>query len=177
VHASNFRKVKNVPVVVEVFARVAARMPSRLLLIGEGPEKRTVQEKVDALGLRDRVQFLGQVENMEQVLPVADLMLLPSHHESFGLVALEAMSCGTVVIVTRNGGAGEFVDSGHNGYLCDPEDVAALSDLALRLLQDDAHRQHLATEGRRDAVEKFGARCVLKHYLELYDRVVGVAGA
>lgn len=176
-HASNFRKVKNVPAVVEVFSRLAEKVPCRLVMIGEGPEKVTAQQRVDALGLQDRVQFLGQVEDMAEIMPLADVLLLPSYHESFGLIALEGMSCGTAVIATNRGGTGEFIDSGHNGYLCDPEDIDDMTAKGLKLLQDDTHRQHISEEARRDAVEKFGARCVLKDYLELYDRVMdGQAG-
>jgi N-acetyl-alpha-D-glucosaminyl L-malate synthase BshA len=172
-HASNFRKVKNVATVVEVFAQVVAEVPSRLLFVGDGPEVRPVRERVETLHLADKVRFLGQVENIERILPLADLMLLPSLHESFGLIALESMSCGTPVIATDVGGTAEFIDSGHNSFLCDPHDVRAMSQIAVRLLKDPAFRQHVAEEGRRDAVEKFGARCVLKQYLALYDRVAG----
>jgi len=174
-HASNFRKVKNVPTVVDVFARLAEDIPCRLLLIGEGPESRTVQQRVTDLGVTNKVQFLGQLENMEEILPLADLLLLPSQHESFGLVALEAMSCGTPVIATTVGGTSEFIDSGHNGFLCDPDDIESMVAAARRLFQDGVLYQHVAEEARRDAVEKFGARCVLKQYLELYDRVMGSA--
>ena len=173
VHASNFRQVKNVPTVVEVFARLNETVPGRLLLLGDGPEKRRVQERIDDLGVGDRVRFLGQLENLQEILALADLMLLPSAHESFGLVALEAMSCGTPVIATNVGGTDEFIDHGHNGYLCAPQDVDGMVRIASQLLQDAALQQHLAEEARRDAVEKFGARCVLKLYLELYDRVMG----
>ncbi|MFH1845766.1 MAG: N-acetyl-alpha-D-glucosaminyl L-malate synthase BshA [bacterium] len=176
-HASNFRPVKNVPAVVEVFSRLSAAVPCRLVLLGDGPEKCRVQDQVDALGLTDRVQFLGQVENMAEVMALADLVLLPSLHESFGLVALEAMSCGCAVIATNNGGTEEFIDSGHNGYLCAPEDIDGMTKIGLNLLKDDTLRQQVAEEARRDAVEKFGARCVLKDYLQLYDRVMDGAGA
>jgi N-acetyl-alpha-D-glucosaminyl L-malate synthase BshA len=171
-HASNFRKVKNVPTVVEVFARIQAEVPARLLLLGDGPEKRNVQARIEELGISDRVRFLGQLDNMEQVMPLADLVLLPSLHESFGLVALEAMSCGTAVIATDRGGTGEFIDPGHNGFLCDPHDVDTMAETGIRLLKNDGFRQQIAEEARRDAVEKFGARCVLKQYVEFYDRVM-----
>ncbi len=175
-HASNFRKVKNLPAVIEVFARLNQAVPGRLLLVGDGPQRTVVQEQVDALALTERVRFLGQVESMELIYPLADLVLLPSLHESFGLVALEAMSCGAVVIATAVGGTGEFIDSGHNGFLCDPADVEGMVTVGLRVLQDDSFRRQLATEARRDAVQQFGARCVLRRYLELYDRLVDGCG-
>jgi N-acetyl-alpha-D-glucosaminyl L-malate synthase BshA len=171
-HASNFRKVKNTGAVVEVFARLASELPCRLLLVGEGPELTTVREQVDRAGLAGRVAFLGQVEDLEEVLPVADLLLLPSLHESFGLVALEAMACGVVPIATNQGGAGEFIQDGINGYLRHPEDIAGMAATARQVLADDVLRQSLAEEGRRDAAADFGASCVVKQYLELYDRLL-----
>lgn len=176
IHASNFRQVKNVPAVVEVFARVAARLPARLLLIGDGPELCTAQELAAAQGLADRVASVGQVENMAQVLPLGDLTLLPSRHESFGLVALESMSCGTPVIATAVGGAREFIEDGHNSFLRDPDDLEGMAEAALAVLGDAERWQQMSEEARRDAVARFGERCVLKQYLALYDRLLGGAG-
>lgn len=175
-HASNFRPVKNVGAVLAVFARVAPEVPSRLLLIGDGPERRQVQQETERLGLADRITFLGEVERMQEVLPLADLLLLPSLHESFGLVALEAMACGVPCVATDRGGTAEFIVSGHNGYLCDPRDVDAMAEAALRVLTDPEHRRHLGEEARRDAVSGYGVPCVLKQYVDLYDRVLGHAG-
>ena len=170
-HASNFRKVKNLPAVVEIFARLAARISCRLLLVGEGPELVTVRQKLDELGLADRVETLGHLDNLESILPEADLLLLPSLHESFGLVALEAMSCGVIPLVTSRGGAGEFIQDGMNGFLRDPEDLDGMTSAALAILEDDALRQHMAEEARRDAAGDFGVSCVVKSYLDLYDQL------
>lgn len=175
-HASNFRKVKNVPAVVEVFARVQQEIPGKLVLAGDGPELPAVRDRVDALGLSETVDFVGHIDDLAELLPCADLVLLPSWHESFGLIALEAMSCGVVVIATDRGGTDEFIDDGTNGFLRDPEDVNGMADTAIRILQDDTLRKQMAEEARRDAVERFGARCVLKQYVALYDRVVGQGG-
>ena len=172
VHASNFRKVKNPQAVVEVFARVAAALPARLLLIGDGPEMPAVREAITARGLLDRVCFQGAVSGLEDLLPVCDLLLLPSLHESFGLVALEAMACGVVALATSRGGAGEFIHDGVNGFLRDPVDLDGMTEAALLVLGDDELRQHLAEEARRDAAGDFGAPCVVKKYLELYDRLL-----
>jgi N-acetyl-alpha-D-glucosaminyl L-malate synthase BshA len=176
VHASNFRKVKNPQAVVEVFARVAAALPARLLLIGDGPEMPLVRDDVAARGLQDRVAFLGAVTGLEDLLPVCDLLLLPSLHESFGLVALEAMACGVVALATDRGGAGEFIHDGVNGFLRDPTDLDGMTAAALRVLGDDTLRAHLAEEARRDAAGDFGAPCVVKKYLELYDRLLAPGG-
>ncbi|MBU8871989.1 MAG: N-acetyl-alpha-D-glucosaminyl L-malate synthase BshA [Gemmatimonadales bacterium] len=173
VHASNFRKVKNLPAVVEVFARVAARIPSRLLLVGDGPELVKVRQRLEDLGLADRVETLGQVDNLERVLPEADLLLLPSLHESFGLVALEAMSCGVIPVVTNRGGANEFIQDGLNGFLRDPEDLEGMTAAALEVLGNDSQRQHMGEEARRDAAGDFGVSCVVKSYLDLYDQLNG----
>jgi glycosyltransferase involved in cell wall biosynthesis len=119
---------------------------------------------------------VGHIDDLAELLPCADLVLLPSWHESFGLIALEAMSCGVVVIATDRGGTDEFIDDGTNGFLRDPEDVTGMADVAIRILHDDTLRKQMAEEARRDAVERFGARCVLKQYVALYDRVVGQGG-
>jgi glycosyltransferase involved in cell wall biosynthesis len=143
-----------------------------LLLVGEGPELPTVRARVAAAGIGHRVEFLGQVEDLEEILPVADVLLLPSLHESFGLVALEAMACGVVPIATDQGGAGEFIQDGINGFLRHPGDVDGMAEAARRILADESLRQNLAEEGRRDAAADFGASCVVKQYLELYDRLL-----
>ncbi len=172
-HASNFREVKNLPAVVRVFERVVARRPARLLLVGEGPELPAVREQVDELGLRDKVEFLGHVDELQGVLPAADVLLLPSLHESFGLVALEAMACGVVPVATNVGGAAEFVQDGVNGFLRAPDDEEGMAEAVLAVLDDPQLRLQMAEDARRDAAADFGAPCVLKKYLDLYDRLLG----
>lgn len=171
-HASNFRPVKNIPHVLRIFAGVNATRPSRLLMLGDGPERGPAERLATELGIRDRVQFLGHVENLEDLLAVADLMIMPSQHESFGLTALEAMACGTPVIVTDRGGTGEFVEHGHNSFLRPPDDLEAWIHTALQLLGDEALYRQIADDGLRDAVARFGTPCVIKTYVELYDRVL-----
>jgi len=171
-HASNFRKVKNVPMVMDVFARVARELPARLLLIGEGPELRTAEEKAAELGVLDRISFLGQVEALERLLPVADITMLPSLHESFGLVALESMSCGTPVIATDVGGTGEFIQSGVNSFLCPPDDAVGMAEAALGLLRDPDSQRKMAAAARSRAEQDFSVDRVREMYLDLYRRVL-----
>ena len=172
VHASNFRQVKNVGAVVDVFAKVCAVLPSRLLLIGDGPEMGGVRLQITQAGLDEKVEFLGQVDSLEDILPVADLLLLPSLHESFGLVALEAMACGVIPLVTNRGGAEEFIQDGLNGLLRDPLDIEGMAQAAVNVLGNDQLRQEMAEEARRDAAADFGVSCVVKQYLDLYDRLL-----
>ncbi len=171
-HASNFRPVKNIKVVIEAFVQIAEKVPSQLLLVGDGPETSLAEKLANDAGVGDRVQFLGQVDKLEELLSIADLTLLPSLHESFGLVALESMACGTPAIVTSCGGAGEFVEHGLNSYLCDPDSVSTVVEPALELLTDDLHHRQIADDGLRDAVARFGTACVLKRYIEMYDRTL-----
>jgi N-acetyl-alpha-D-glucosaminyl L-malate synthase BshA len=175
VHASNFREVKNLPAVVAAFAEVARVRPARLLLLGDGPELAPTLARLQDLGLADRVSAPGMVQALEDELPLGDVLLLPSWHESFGLVALEAMACGVPVIATDRGGTDEFLDDGVNGFLRAPDDHAGIARAALALAADPGLQRHLAEEARRDAAERFGARCVLRQYVDLYDRVL--AGA
>lgn len=172
IHASNFRPVKNVSAVLKVFAKVSARVKARLLFVGDGPELVTMRELAVSLNISDRVQFMGAMEDMAGILPQADVLLLPSLHESFGLVALEAMACGVVPISTDQGGGSDFIQHGINGFLCDPNDIDTMASLALRLATESGLRDHMAEEARRDASGEFGVACVLKKYMELYDRVL-----
>jgi L-malate glycosyltransferase len=176
VHASNFRPVKNVGVLADVFARVNAALPSRLLLVGDGPELAPLLDDLAQRGLCDRVRSVGTVDDLERILPLGDLLLLPSLHESFGLIALEAMACGVPAIATNRGGTSEFIDDGINGFLRDPHDAAGMAEAALRALGDPGMLRQLGEEARRDAVETYGARCILKRYLDFYDRVLAGSG-
>jgi N-acetyl-alpha-D-glucosaminyl L-malate synthase BshA len=154
-HASNFRPVKNVGMLIDVFAAVQRQVPSRLVLIGEGPDVTLAKRRVCDLNLQDRVLFMGNQEGIEELLPLADLFLLPSHHESFGLAALEAMACGTVVIATNVGGTREVIDDGTSGFLLHPSDVSAWSRTALEVLRDEPRRRTLEAQARQAATERF----------------------
>jgi len=167
-HASNFRPVKRVDIVVQTFARLAAQVPSRLVLVGDGPERWQAQELARSLGVEDRVFFLGVQERMETLLPLADLFLLPSEHESFGLVALEAMACGVPVIATSRGGTSELVEDGVSGFLVDPHDGEAMVATARRVLDDGALALRVGEAARRRAVDCFSESAVVDRYEALY---------
>lgn len=176
-HASNFRAVKRVRDVVRVFARVRERVPSVLLLVGDGPERGPVAELARELGVGEKVRFLGEQDALEPYLSFSDLALLPSGEESFGLVALEAMSCEVPVVATRVGGLPEVVADGETGYLRPLGDVAALADAAIELLGDEVKRRRFAERGRSVAVERFDASVLLPRYEEVYRDALAVRDA
>ncbi len=171
-HASNFRPVKNVPAVIEVLAALDRDLPVTLLLVGDGPEQAQIRELVREKGLDDRVEFLGHIDQLEEIMPAADILLLPSRHESFGLVALEAMASGVVPVVTNRGGAGEFILDGQNGFLRAPDDIQGMAREVTKLVENPDLRSQLAEEARRDAAGDFGVGCVVRRYLDLYEAVL-----
>ncbi len=171
-HASNLRPVKNVAAVVRVLAGVHAHRPARLLLVGEGPQREEARRLAETLDVADRITWLGEVERLEELLGAADLLLLPSWHESFGLVALEAMACGTPALATTAGGTAEFIDDGQTGLLRDPDDVPGMVTAATALLDDPERLRRMGEDARRAAVSRFGADCVVRQYLDLYDTLL-----
>jgi N-acetyl-alpha-D-glucosaminyl L-malate synthase BshA len=169
IHVSNFRPVKRVEAVVEIFARIAARVPSRLLLVGDGPEHGKAIDSARRLGVAGRVEALGEQDQVLPLLSASDLFLLPSQQESFGLAALEAMACEVPVIASRVGGLPEVVEHGVNGFLHDPEDLEGMAASGIRLLTDpDLHFQ-FAQQGRRAVTEKFCAELVVPRYEAFYE--------
>lgn len=171
-HASNFRPVKRPLDLLHILARVRERVPAVLVLVGDGPERPRVQEEARSLGLLADVAFAGAVRNLPPLLRACDLFLLPSAHESFGLAALEAMSCGLPVVGSRTGGLPEVVEDGETGVLADPGDVEAMSGAALRILADETLRARLSRAARDRAVRMFRAEEVLLRWEALYERVV-----
>lgn len=172
VHISNFRPVKRVADVVEVFRRVVARVPARLLLVGDGPDRGRVEQMCREHGICEAITFLGSLPLIEEVLVGADLFLLPSEHESFGLSALEAMACHVPVIATAVGGLPEVVAEGETGYLLPVGDVEGMAEAAVRVLTDPALKQRLGRAGRRRAVERFDQDKIVGRYREIYERVL-----
>jgi N-acetyl-alpha-D-glucosaminyl L-malate synthase BshA len=175
-HVSNFRGVKRVEDIVEIFARTAARVPARLVMVGDGPDRPRAHQRAEALGLLDRVVFLGKHTLVEELLPCADLFLLPSESESFGLAALEAMGCGTPVVASRVGGVPEVVEHGESGYLLPPGDVDGMSDASVEILSSPDLWQRMSRKGRQIAEEKFSAAAIVGRYESYYEEILSGTG-
>jgi N-acetyl-alpha-D-glucosaminyl L-malate synthase BshA len=172
IHLSNFRPVKRIQDVVEVFARVARAVPARLMLVGDGPDRSIAEYLAREYNIQDRIHFVGKQDNVNELLPLADLMLMPSEMESFGLAALEAMACSVPTIGTRVGGVPELIEDGHNGLLFEVGDVDSMASAAIDLLQDDARLRAMALAGRKTAQDHFCASRVIPLYEDYYERVV-----
>jgi L-malate glycosyltransferase len=171
-HLSNFRPVKRVVDVVKVFAQVAREIPAQLFLVGDGPERSAAEWLARDLKIQERVHFLGKQERVNELLPLADLMLMPSELESFGLAALEAMACKVPSIATRVGGVAELIDDGVTGLLYDVGDVDAMAAGALSLLTDPERLQAMREAGRKTAQTRFCATLVVPQYLRYYESVL-----
>jgi N-acetyl-alpha-D-glucosaminyl L-malate synthase BshA len=171
-HLSNFRPVKRVTDVVQVFARVAKEMPAHLLLVGDGPERSNAEYLVHTLGLASRVHFLGKQDEVHRLLPLADLMLMPSTLEAFGLAALEAAACCVPTIATRQGGVPELIEDGVNGRLLPVGDVDGMAEAAIALLRDDAGLQTMATAARQTAQGRFCTTRIIPQYEAFYRQVL-----
>jgi N-acetyl-alpha-D-glucosaminyl L-malate synthase BshA len=171
-HVSNFRPVKRVMDVIQTFEKIAARIPSRLLMIGDGPERSRVEAYARAHHLRDRVFFLGNVPNLEEVLGACDLFLLPSESESFGMAALEAMASEVPVIATRTGGLPEVVFDGYTGFLVPVGEIEAMAERGIEILSNDGLRRKMGKRGREMAIENFDEEKIVPRYRELYERAL-----
>ena len=136
-HASNFRKIKRVQDVVQIFYNVHKEIPSKLLFVGDGPERQTAEELCRKLNVCDEVQFVGKQEQMEDILAIADLFLLPSEYESFGLAALEAMAAGVPVVASNAGGLSEIIIPGATGYMSNVKDLESMTQQSLEILRND----------------------------------------
>lgn len=170
-HVSNFREVKRVLDVVRIFARVRPQVPSVLVLVGDGPMRQDAEDEARKLGVDEDVRFLGKLDSTAQLLRSADLFLLPSQTESFGLAALEAMACGVPVIASRVGGLPEVVVHGETGALAPVGAVDTMASAALQLLCDPA-RAAAAREAAITRAETFSADIVVPQYEQLYERVL-----
>ena len=173
VHLSNFRPVKRVLDVIEVFARVSRALPARLLLIGDGPDRSAAEHlALPPRRCRTRIHFLGKQDNVNELLPLADVMLMPSEMESFGLAALEAMACSVPSIATRVGGVPELIEDGVNGLLFPIGDVEAMAEAAIALLSDTQRLNEMAATARKTASDHFCSSRIIPFYEQYYERVL-----
>lgn len=174
-HISNFRPVKRVGDVVDIFAKVNERIPSRLLLVGEGPDLPKIQCKIRSMGLEERVIFLGKQDDVAQVISLADLLLLPSEKESFGLVALEAMACGVPTVGSLAGGIPELVTHGETGFLAEIGQTEEMAAYATKLLSDEKLTEQFKQNCLDRARNVFCNDLITAQYEQIYYRVLGRA--
>ncbi|HEU4557263.1 MAG TPA: N-acetyl-alpha-D-glucosaminyl L-malate synthase BshA [Longimicrobium sp.] len=171
-HVSNFRPVKRIRDVVKTFAKIAKEVPSRLVFVGDGPERPAAAEEAREHGITDRVVFLGKQDSVAEIMACADLLLLPSQNESFGLVALEAMASGVPVIASRAGGLPEVVDDGETGFLAPVGDVEAMAAGGVHILRDNDTWRRFSGQARQSAVERYGVDIIIPQYERYYQRIV-----
>lgn len=172
VHVSNFRPVKNTKQVVEIFHRVRnGHSDVKLLLVGDGPDRVPTERKARELGVYDDIRFLGKQDPIEEILSIADVFLMPSESETFGLAALEAMACGVPTVVSDVGGLPELVNDGETGYLCPVNDVDAFTNRTRALLSDEDLHDRMAENARLRAVDTFDIGKVVPSYERFYEQV------
>jgi len=176
VHTSNFRKVKRTEDVVRIFAKVLEKIPSKLLMVGDGGERSDCEQLCRDLGVGDDVRFLGKQDAIEEILSVSDLFLMPSQSESFGLAALEAMACKVPVISTNAGGLPELNLDGVTGFLKDVGDVEGMAEKAIYILEDEARLQTFKEKALARAKE-FDLARILPQYESYYAEVIEKSGA
>jgi L-malate glycosyltransferase len=176
VHLSNFRPVKRLQDVVEIFDRVQKKVPSRLLMIGDGPDRSVAEWMATQKGILDRVIFLGKQDQVQEKLGVADLMLMPSQLESFGLAALEAMACEVPCVATRVGGVPEVIEHGHSGFLADVGDVETMAKYAIEVLSDESKLKAMRQTARFEAQSRFCSTKIIPLYENFYRKVLERAG-
>jgi N-acetyl-alpha-D-glucosaminyl L-malate synthase BshA len=173
IHVSNFRPVKRVDSVLRIFAKIAQEVPSRLLLVGDGPELSTAYRLGRELGVADRTHVLGAQELVIPLLSAADLFLLPSSQESFGLAALEAMACEVPVVASNVGGLPEVIEHGISGFLHPPEDIDAMVESGATLLRDGALHERITTAAVARVRSEFCEEKIVPMYERAYERVIG----
>ena len=175
IHLSNFRPVKRVVDVVKIFARVVHQVPSQLVLVGDGPDRSAAEWLAHELGIHDRIHFLGKQERVNELLPLADLMIMPSELESFGLAALEAMACKVPTIATRVGGVPELIDDGVTGLLYPVAALDAMAAGVIALLQDRDRLEVMRDAARKTARTRFCSTKIVPHYVKYYESVLAKA--
>jgi N-acetyl-alpha-D-glucosaminyl L-malate synthase BshA len=177
IHVSNFRPVKRVPAVIEIFERICRRVPAHLLMVGDGPEMDGASRLAHERGLDARVHFLGEQDQVLPLLSIADVFLLPSAQESFGLAALEAMACGVPVVASNVGGLPEVIDHGRNGFLHPLDDLDGMARSSLALLTDGQLHRAVAAAGLQKVHKEFCEEKIVPVYEAFYEEVLaGKAG-
>ena len=171
-HVSNFRPVKRVTDVVEIFARVCQQTEAHLVLIGDGPERPKVVERIREYGLDERVCLLGKQEAFSEVLQVSDVFLLPSEHEGFGLAALEALSCGVPVVASAAGGIPEVFQHGQTGFLAPVGDVDKMAEQATQLLLDKRLHQEMSSAAREHVLNNYAQEKIIDYYEKYYRKIL-----
>ncbi len=172
IHISNFRPVKRTGDVIELFTLLRRKKKAKLLMVGDGPERPNAEWLAEVHGIQNDVLFLGKSSEMERLLSVSDILVLPSEEESFGLVALEAMASEVPVIATRVGGLGEVVEDGADGFLFDVGDTESMAEAAVSLLADRELRQGMGKSGRDHAQRDFCHEKIIKRYEDLYEKTI-----
>jgi N-acetyl-alpha-D-glucosaminyl L-malate synthase BshA len=170
-HASNFRKIKRIPDVIQIFKMIRDEVPSKLLLVGDGPERPMAEELIRQLDMSEDVRMLGKQTDMEDIYVVSDLFLLPSEYESFGLAALEAMAGGSPVIASDAGGLPEIITQGKNGFMSKVGDLDSMSKNAISILRENETLESFRKEARLQAA-RFDISSIVPKYEELYERVI-----
>ncbi len=171
-HISNFRPIKRIEDVIRIFAQVSEKVGSRLLMVGDGPDRSRAFELASELGISGRVAFLGSFPRIEDLLAVCDLFLLPSTQESFGLAALEGMASGVPVVASNVGGIPEVVQDGVNGFLFNPHDVNGMAEAAIKLLSDKEKHQRFSKAARDHAVQMFSETTIVPLYMKAYEEAL-----
>ncbi|QNR23586.1 N-acetyl-alpha-D-glucosaminyl L-malate synthase BshA [Croceimicrobium hydrocarbonivorans] len=175
-HVSNFRKVKRIPDVIDVFFRLQNEMPAVLLMLGDGPEKERARKQAQDLGIAEKVKFLGKTSDVERILCISDLFILPSEKESFGLAALEAMGAGVPVISSNTGGLGEVNIHMKTGITADVGDIDAMAQGAIHILSDP--QRHIAfAQAARAQAERFAIDEIMPDYLRVYHEAIAASNA
>jgi N-acetyl-alpha-D-glucosaminyl L-malate synthase BshA len=172
VHTSNFRQVKRVPDTIRIFEKVQKEIPSKLILVGDGPDRSECERLTRQLELGDSVKFLGKQEALEEILSSSDLFLIPSQSESFGLAALEAMACGLPVISTSVGGLPELVKHNETGFIAEIGDIDRMAKYAIELLSNEKKYRLFSENSRQRAVNKFDKSIVVPLYEEYYEQIL-----
>ena len=177
-HISNFRRVKNVPHVVKTFHQILQQgVSGKLLLVGDGPDRSNVEQLTRDLGIQDAVRFLGKQDPIQEILSIADLFLLTSGSEAFGLAPLEAMACNVPVVCSDIGGLPELVEGSGAGYLCPVGDIEAFSEACMKILTDDALHSQMAKAAREYVVRNYDTDAIVAQYEGYYEEVIAKAAA